>query len=327
MSTPDSTSSLPPSKPRVLTPDEADRIADSIRPSWEAPPPSARLAAQAATSGDVAGPLASTVPGVARVDADRTLTNNELRALERSKRLRAVPENSYREERSPSAPPSRVEKAASEPSIIVDPRALAAPRMPSGLRATAALSGPSAAPALSADSTVVIAPPSAAALRPRRTGVLVGSGAAAALVAGAIYFVTAQPGTPAAPAPEAPPAQQLKAAPATTPAVPAGPSAGPPAVSPEAERQAESERKEPSATSPVEPTVTSPQPGAERPAKAGLPDHEAAKSADSPKKRHNWGPAPRPDPAVAQAPPPKPTPKPLPAVGGDKGKLVRDLPF
>ncbi len=292
MSTPDSTSSLPPSKPRVLTPDEADRIADSIRPSWEAPPPSARLTP----------PMAATAPGTARVDADRTLTNNELRALERSKRLRAVPENSYREERSPSAPPDRVEKASSEASIIVDPRALAAPRLPSALKRATPLPTTPAAAVLSADSTVVIAPPPVSGHRPQRLGLLVGFGAVAALVAGAIYFVSAQPGAAVPAGPAGPAALQLNQTPAA--AAPPPVEAPPPVVTPPPNK-----------------------PEAELVAKAEVPKPEATKSHDPPKRARIWGATPKPDPVVAQTPPPKPAPKPAPAVGGEKGKLVRDLPF
>jgi hypothetical protein len=320
MSTTDRTSTLPPSRPRVLTADEADQIADSIRPSWEAPPPSPHLTAPMAVVAPVAGvgsgagAIETAVRNAARGAADRTLTNSELRALERSKRLRAVPESSYREERSPSAPPARVEKGGTEPSIIVDPRALAAPRLPTNTRAAAP---PRAAP-LSADSTVVIAPSDAPKIRRNSTGVLVGFGAVAALVAGGLYFASTQASPPAT---DGPGAQQLSPPPpATTPATP-------PATTPAA----------PTQPAPVEavvsqpPTEAAPEPAAKPapPPQAApqSPRTEVTRSPAPPRRAKPAGGTPKHDPVAAAPPQPKQPAKPSPTGGGDKGKLVRDLPF
>ena len=320
-------SSLPPSnRPRVLTPEEADMIADSIRPSWEPPAPSTRLGAAAPpvepAGTDAMGSIkngveasappspaaksgnktpAATVHGAPRPtpsDADRTLTNDELRSIER-KRRRTVPEGSYREERSASAPPERVEQSAPAASIIVDPVVLAAPppqfaaspRVPSNLSAAAAFAAPSA------DATVVIPPVNVDHLRPKRAGAFIGFGAVAALIAGGVYFLSTQHEPATAPPPNAAP---------VIPTQPAVVQAAAQATTPQ------------SAAPQPEPPPTS---------TAAAPPEPIAKAPDPPKKpfangyKHD---------AVLVIPPgtaPKQPPKPPAATGGDKGKLVRDVPF
>ncbi len=303
----------------MLSPEEADRIADSIRPSWEPPPPSVRLAAttqvaeqavaiavepalnpvHVASERPDADPLSTTAPSQ-RADADRTLTNDELRALEQRKR-RAVPESSYREERSPSAPPERVEKHAPDESIIVDPVVLAAPppqfapaaRLPTNLGVSASSS---AIP--SADATVVIPPENVDHLRPKRAGLFAALGAVAALASGGVYFATTlhgEPTTNPAVTPQVVAATQTAAlGMPTTAAVP------PPAT----------------------PPVTSPVPDP-----AAKPSEHAAKTTEAKKpgvRHENTTNAAPPQ----QPPPPKQAVPPKTQVGGgDKGKLVRDVPF
>ena len=299
MSTTEATSSSPPSKSRLLSPEEADRIADSIRPSWEPPPPSVRVAAAAPVVPSVtvaekrnADSLATTAPGTSdRASADRTLTNDEVRALEQRRR-RSVPENSYREERSPSSPPERVEKQSPAESIILDPVVLAAPppqfaaspRLPSDMRAAPVAT-------LSADATVVIPPEDVDHLRPKRTGAFVGFGAIAALVAGGVYYASTQRGEPSPP----PAATTQVMTPQTTAA-------------------------------PQEAALAPPPPAA--PVVDTKPNASTAK-ADLPKKLGNNGGGRHEIPAIVPpVVPPKPTQAKPPATGGgDKGKLVRDVPF